>query len=266
MFRRAVLGFNCETYNVVALDIAAHLAGALRLDLLGIFVMDHMLDLIADYPGAREFVTSAGDWRAVDRDRLLAEQRELAQGLARLFGTKTAAEKLAGTFQILSGRAPDILTASTSHTDILVVAEPSSGVGFVTNTFTILLETAIRSHASVLLIPRTARRRRGPILAIAGSQDDPAIETARVIAAAAGEDIVIVEADLTGSPEAAKGVLKTLNRVLGRGPPASLIVCSRAGTTADRKEILTFLDRTQGAPLLVLEAGSHEIALNQNRR
>lgn len=254
IFRRAVLGFDCETYNVAALDVAAHLARALRLDLFGIFVLDQMLDLIADYPGAREFVTSGRHWRAVDRAQLREQELELALGLRRIFDAKAAAEKLAGTFEVASGRVSDILAGTTMRTDILVIAEPRNTIGLVTKTFPVILEMAIRSHASVLLVPRRAMQRRGPILAIAGSPNDPAIATAQAIAAASSENLAIVTPYAAANhSEAAPIDQRRPKDVFDQNPPASLIVGSRTGLFASREEILTALGRSRGTPLLLLE-------------
>jgi hypothetical protein len=64
----------------------------------------------------------------------------------------------------------------------------------VTRSFSLLFEAAIRSPAAVLLVPRSARRRAGPIVVIAGAPDDPGIEVASAIAAAAHQPLILIEA------------------------------------------------------------------------
>jgi hypothetical protein len=54
--------------------------------------------------------------------------------------------------------------------------------------------------AAVLLVPRSVRRRRGSIVAIAGAPDEADIEVASAIAAAAREELVVIEAYQRAEP------------------------------------------------------------------
>ncbi len=182
-FKRAVLGLNLHTLDPDVIDFTAGLAERLGLSLVGLLALDNSLPELAAYPGLREFLPAVGEWRAIDPDRIAQEQMLAAQNAERLFTKLVETLSVPSTFEIVSGGAAQPL-ASMSGSDIVVVAEPRRASASVTHSYSLFLDAAVRSPASVLLIPRSVQRRKGPVVVIAARPNDPSIGVASAIAAA----------------------------------------------------------------------------------
>ncbi len=192
-FKRAVLGLNLHTLEPDVIDLAAGLAERLGLTLVGLLTLDNSLPELAAYPCVREFLPVAGEWRAINPDRLAKEQELAAQNAQRLFAKLVEALRVPSAFEIVSCAAAQTL-ASMNASDIVVVAEPRRASASITHSYSLFLEAAVRSPASVLIIPRSVQRRKGPIVVIATRPNDPAIDVANAIAATAQEELILVEA------------------------------------------------------------------------
>lgn len=193
VFKRALFSFDVASSSALALDVAARFAELLRLDLMGLFIVDETLQAAAAYPGAREFLAGQGSWRAIDPTQLQHELESAVKGAERLFTSKATARQVVSSFRVLRGKTDDTLRTLAMTNDILIVTEPNRATAFLTQTASLVMDAAIQSSASVLLIPATARVQGGPVMAIAASNDDPSVDVAALIAAAAGERLIITE-------------------------------------------------------------------------
>jgi hypothetical protein len=193
-FKRALLGLHLDAHDRKAIDVAVGLAGLLGLELVGIFATDEALRELASYPGAREFVPAGRVWRPIDIDKMIHEQMLTARAAQRAFDELASASGVSATFQIASGSEAQKFVSMSCASDILVVTEPTQASALATHSFSLFFDAAMRSPASVLLVPRSVRRRRGPIVAIAGAPDDPGISVASAIAATTRQELVLIEA------------------------------------------------------------------------
>lgn len=269
-FKRAVLGLHLHTLDPDVIDVAAGLAELLGLNLVGLLALDDTLQELASYPSAREFLPAAREWRPIDPDRIVREQALAAQGAQRLFTQLAQTLRVPSTFEIVPGGATQTF-ASACATDILVVAEPRRASASVTHSFTLILDAAVRSTASVLFIPRSVQRRKGPIVVVAGAPDDPSIEVASAIAAAAHEELILMEAyegpALTPGTTPIEGATTPMQRIHGdsrllsdmrhlstllENCNESLIVVTREGV-AGADNIGMVIAELRRVPVLILE-------------
>jgi hypothetical protein len=193
-FKRLVLGLQPGAHDR-AMRVAVELADLLHLDLLGLFLEDTSLRDLASIPFSREFRPLGGGWHTIDIERLSRDVELAARGLERKF--LDAAKRLLTGYQFEVARGPMAKTfASVSRSDdIVMIVEPQSPAERATLQFAWLLEAAFKSAAAVMLVPSHISRRKGPVVAIATSPDDPGIQAAAAIALAAKEELVIIEAD-----------------------------------------------------------------------
>jgi hypothetical protein len=270
-FKRALLGLNIATQNSTSLDVTVHLADILGLDLLGLYFLDDSLRDVARYPGMREFLLIEKGWRTLEPDRLRHEQELAARHAERIFAAKAALRSSRSQFRIVSDRISEFFFAQPEASDIVVVAEPQLQMGLATQAFPDVLGAAIQSRASVLLIPRSAKQRRGPVLVIADAPNDPSVAVAAKVAAAAGETLVVVaayEAKTQKSPNAlwTAGIPASVLTIGSRpyddaqallealGPlTESLIVCSRHSASDEGDKLFTTIGQARHVPVLVLE-------------
>ena len=179
--------------------LAVELADFLHLDLLGLFLEDTSLRDLANIPFSCEFRLLGGGWHAIDLDRLSRDFELCARSIERKF--VEAAKRLSTGYQFEVARQSLTSTfASVFRTDdIVMIVEPQSPAERATRQFAGLLDAAFRSAAAVMLVPPRIARMRGPVVAIARSDDDPSIQAAAAIASAAREELVILDADDQGA-------------------------------------------------------------------
>ena len=191
-FKRLVLGLQPSAPDR-AMRLAVELAELLDLDLLGLFLEDDSLRELAAMPFAREFRLLGGGWHSLEVDRLAHDLAVAARGVERSF--TQAAKRLSKRSQFEVMRAPvvDAITSISTTSDIVMVVEPTSAAERVSGQFSWLVEAAFRSAAAVMLVPPRIQRTKGPIVAIAMADDDPAIAAAAAIAVAAKEPLVVIE-------------------------------------------------------------------------
>jgi hypothetical protein len=193
-FERALLLLDIDSQQREAIVIAARFAELLDLSLVGLFAFDEALRQLAGYPSTRELVSAGGTWRPMDIDRLAHEHTLIAEAANRMFNAVTRTVGVPATFEIVTGQPIHAVVSMSRALDVLVVPEPARASASATHAFSLLLDAAMRSPASVLLVPRAVKWRAGPIVAVAGSPNDPSIQIASAIAAAAHEKLVTVDA------------------------------------------------------------------------
>lgn len=197
IFTRLVLGLQPNA-PARALEVAVDIADVLHLDLLGLFLEDESLRDFAKIPFARE-LSLTGGWRAVDHDRMVHELEIAARSVERAFVKAVKGRAGTSRFEVMRGPATRAIETMSSSTDIVVIAEPASVAERSAAPYSSLFRSALRSSAAVLIVPPTVARRRGPIVALAASPQDSAIESASDIASATKEELVIVGAHAGGA-------------------------------------------------------------------
>lgn len=193
-FKRLVLGLQPGAHDRT-MQLAVELADLLHLDLLGLFLEDTSLRDLASIPFSRELRSLGGGWHTIDLDQLSHDFELAARGIERKF--VGAAKRLLTGYQFEVARGPMAKTFATFSRidDIVMIVEPQSPAERATQQFSWLLEAAFQAVAAVMLVPSHIARAKGPVVAIATSQDDSSIDAAAAIALAAKEELVIIEAD-----------------------------------------------------------------------
>lgn len=195
-FTRLVLGLHSNASDH-ALQVAVDIADGLHLDLLGLFLEDENLRDFARFPFARE-LSFTGTWHAVDHDRMVHDLEIAARSVERAFAKAVKNRVGTSRFEVMRGPAAHTIEAMSSSADIVVVAEPSSAAERLAVQFSDLLTSALRSSAAVLIVPPSVAHRRGSVVALAATVQDPSVETAAAIASATKEALVVVVPDSDG--------------------------------------------------------------------
>ncbi len=226
---------------------AVDIARLLDLDLFGLFVEDEGLLHLAGFPFVREFSPLGGGWRPVERDRLGRDLRAAARSAERLFAE--AAKGMPGScdFDVVRGSLAEALLAHARAGDIVILSAPATAGEYPPGSFPVLIETALRAAAGVLLVPRQIARRTGDVVAIAARPDDPSIRLAAAVARAAHEELVIVEL-FEAEPEARAHEPRGTRRAADR-------------SAASDPSILVAAFRRERERLIVVTDGSADAAL-----
>lgn len=268
-FKRIVLRLQPRVPDRTA-RLAVELAELLDLDLLGLFLDDTSLRDLASLPFARELRTLGGGWQPLDIERLSRELDTAARSAERLFAEMAQRIPARCRFEVVRGSPRTAIEATSRVGDIVVILEPGSPSERFTDQFSWLSDAAFRSAAAVLLVPPRIARTIGPIVAVAAAPDDPCIDTALVIAAAAKEELVVIEAHADAGPGAPLPAMATERGVRVRrvslGPagaantallagaleriPVRLIVLTQG---AFDRAVATAIASAQQVPVLVLE-------------
>jgi hypothetical protein len=255
--RRLVLAFPPTAVSQDAIDSAAQLARLMRASLLGLLVEDSDLFVAADLPFMRELDAQLSAWRPLSHERLLEDYAASAAALRRRLLQSAAQSGVPAKFAVFRGDPGTAVVSRALATDFVALFEsvttwPGRPAG---------------QAAGTVFLPRTARPRRGPVVAVAGAAHDMAVEVAAQIAADAGVEWILVDAArerssafwssrsaLRGSPLAApRSASTSAEHFLPSGlPPASLVVLTRA-TLAQHEARLLSLAAARPEPWLVLE-------------
>lgn len=75
----------------------------------------------------------------------------------------------------------------------MLLAEPTTPFEQAAHQVVAAAEATLQPSAAVLLVPRRAVLRSGPIVAVAGAPDDPSVDVPVTLASAAGKDLAIAE-------------------------------------------------------------------------
>jgi len=231
-FKRIVLGLHRSAADRTSLGLAVELAELLRVDLLGIFLADEGIFRLAGLPFARELRSLGGGWRALDVDELGRDVELMARNAQRLFAEMAVTLRTDCSFSVMRGASSETIATVSRAGDIVMIVEPEVPAERVTHPFAAVLAAALRSAASVMLVPRRVVRRTGPVVAISATPEDASIAAALPIAAAAGEDrgaVAGFETDRARSAqlaEAAAAVGLRGRTVVRRGPPKNASVAS----------------------------------------
>lgn len=183
-FRRIVLEFRTGAHSSEAVRSAAELAELLQLELFGRYVEDPGLAQLARTSFAREFRVLEGQWRELDSISAAASAELAIAAARRLFLQAAASAPVLGGFEVVRASAAPGRGRSTE--EIVAIVQPAG-----------MAEAAVPGDlpgeaSAALLLPRHHGRRRGPVVAIGTSENDPALAMARAIALAAREPLVLM--------------------------------------------------------------------------
>ena len=198
---RVVVGLWQAAMDASAMQAAAELARLLSLDLHALFVEDEALITMASLPFAREIRLTTQTWSKLSSEDIEAQMHVAALRAQRLVDEAAKAVGIASAFEIVRGDPAACIATVCRASDILVVAErgrPSLPAGAA-----LPREAEETPARSILLLPERPAARRGSIVAVPADARDPALDTACALAAATGEDLVILLAPGT-TPDAAR--------------------------------------------------------------
>ena len=201
-FKRLVLGLQPSSPDRT-MQLAVELADLLHLDLVGLLLEDTSLRDLAGIPFAREFRSLGGGWHAIDLDRLSYDFELAARNIERMFTQAAKRLPTRSQFEIVRGPLAKTFASVSPTDDIVMIVEPVGAAERATQQFAWLVQAAFQSAAAVMLVPPQIARTKGPIVAIAATPDDPSIHTAAAIAAAANEELVVIEARGIALPDPA---------------------------------------------------------------
>jgi hypothetical protein len=249
-FRRLVLGLQPDAADRSA-ELACELASLFDLDLLGLFLDDISLRRLAAMPAAR-VISALGAWSPLAAALSPSFLEDAAESAERRF-VEASRRLERRRFEIVRGGWAQALAKLSPTGDIVVITPPTAPADRAAEPFASLLKMVSGGAAAVLFAPPRLARSAGAIVAFAARQDDPSIQTARAIASAAGERLVIVDTSLRSFGERlVDSTAEAAARGL-RGLTERLMVTSH-GTIRD--EVALALARA--APLLSLNPAGRE--------
>jgi len=193
-FTRVVVGLHYGLSEEVTVDLAAELAELLHLDLFGLFLADESVLSLAGLPFAREFRPSGGGWQPIDVERISIELELETRRAKRRFSEAVRTRRTAASFQILKASTADTLRSVCRAGDIVIIAEPANFAVWANHPLCSLVEAARHSASAVLFVPCRIARQHGAVVAVAAGPDDPSIDVAAMIAVAAKEELVVIDA------------------------------------------------------------------------
>jgi hypothetical protein len=265
-FGRAVLGLQHHPSRH-GLSIAVDVARLLGLDLFGLFVEDESLMHLAALPFCREF-SPLGGWRAVDSAQLVRDLQAAASSAQRSFAAAVKDLPTSCEFVATRGSMAAAISSHARPDDMVVLSAPSAVGEYTAEAFPLLIDTALRSAAGVLLVPRRIARQLGDVVAIAARPDDPSINVAADIARAANAKLVIIElfdaegADRSAAREDRRATRKPARAAVSdpalmlaafRGERERLVVVTQGASAASLPTIVASWRRV---PVLVVAAAN----------
>lgn len=239
-FRRVVYGLSPGTLDRKALKFAADFARLLHLELHGLFIQDLRLAALVQSGNLREFQMLQSRWRSIEGGDL-GRDLELGASVAqRVFETAANAVGVASHFEIRHGTISEAMSSVHRAADILIAPIAGAPADF-SGAASRILEAALARRSTVLLVPRSIIRERGPVLAITNNPNDAAGLGAVAIAAAMREQV-----DMRAPEQQQTGALHWSHRRIGE----RMIVSSRAALDGLAPLVLAL--RRQ-VPVLVIE-------------
>jgi hypothetical protein len=248
-YKRVVVGLHQSAPDKTTVRMAAELAGLLRLDLMGLFIEDPGMFAVAQRPGAREFQLLGKRWQAIDSESLSRDIELCALSARRVLDETAKSLGVPTRFEVVRAAMREAIRAVSQPSDIVIIAEPSNPAERAIAPFPQLVKAAFESTATVLYLPRRIVRTRGPILAIATAPDDPSIGAAASIAAAAKENLIVIEAfDREAFEHEQAGETSDLST--GAGVPAGRLTVARRALF-DLRSLSSALEGLHGRMIVV---------------
>ncbi len=246
-FRRLVLDIGHGAADAAALRAAEAFARLLGVELHCVFIEDEAVLALAGLPFAREYRLPTHDWSPIDASALAAELRHAAVQARQLLDRTLGDDGVPRAFEVLRGEPAACLAGLCRTDDIVVRVGPQA--------------RGAAPLASCLLLPRGFQPRGGAVVAVMAGDDDPALEVACRIAAAAGDGLMV----LAGR---AVDEASVRARAVAAGVPVGRVVvrCVAVGKPADILSALGGM-REQVIVMARPAAGEAEVAgLFEGRR
>jgi hypothetical protein len=105
------------------------------------------------------------------------------------------------------------LSGRVERSDLVVIAEPADPLARALPPYPRLVRAACETSAAVLYMPHGARRRAGPVVALARASDDAALALAAPVAAALRERLIVLAA---GEPASEQDIARAAAALTGR--------------------------------------------------
>jgi hypothetical protein len=275
-FSRMVVGLPHGEASDAALQAAAELAEFLQLELLGTFIADANLRVLAGLPG-RELRIAEREWRPFELAQI-SRDLERAVELARThFAQSIGSRAVKAGFDAVTGA--HALLSLVRADDIVAIIEPGHPAERIAQQFTDLFEAALQTPAAILLVPRRLARTSGPVMVTTAEADDPSLAVALEIAGALKEPLIVAApadaAQLAELLARAKRLGVQVRRTngheaVGRAAPLSaaaakerLRVAARARMVDDAARLFAQL---HGVPLLAVGPRAAEQVADQDDR
>ena len=268
-FKRVVLGL-LPGAPISATALAVEFASLFDVELLGLFIDDLGLGHLAAMPTARAISAFGAGWSRLEPSHAPGAVNFAVEGAARHFAE--ASRRLQRRrFEVVRGGVAQAIATISRSDDIVVIVPPSMAADRAAEPFASLLAAAFGSAAAVLLAPGRLTRAAGSIVAIAAVPDDPSVDAAGAIAAAMGENLVVVDMRRAGG-EALRVELRSGMGNHSYGPihrgPVDYLAEAAPYALRGLKERLTVLSRgairndlaltialARGAPVLSIDLG-----------
>jgi hypothetical protein len=252
-FKRMVLGLPHSAKDYGSVTFTAELADLLGLDLIGIFAEDEGLLDLALLPCVREFRLSGEGWHQLDVNQLARCSSQAAADARRLFEDAAKSLRVAARFDLVKGQIGEAIESQSMPEDIIVVIEPRNPADRISYQFRQFVDMALNAPAATLLVPSQIRRNKGPVVAIAASQQDVSIQVGLKVAEAVREKLLVLAPNAADEPLSA------------RLPSTSAVHVDQRpllSTVAGSAELETIL-ATAGERLVVMSPGADNLFPSQ---
>ena len=123
--RRILVGLDASLHSLAALEAASELAGALKAELVGIFVEDVNLLHLAGLPFAREFRYLSRADRPLDSPSMERELRIQAEQVRQTLAGVAERRQLRWSFRVVRGQVATELLTAAQEADLLALGRAS---------------------------------------------------------------------------------------------------------------------------------------------
>jgi hypothetical protein len=189
-----VLALPHSSLDYPAVAVAAELAECLGVQCVGTFIVEPAIASLDGRPGLQEFRSIARGWQPVESGDLSRDIEQVTASARRAFSAAFGRKTTEGIFHVERGGTGQLLASLAGRDDILVMIEPRHPIERITHQFRNILHAAFETSSAVMLMPSRILRERGPIVAIAAAEDDPAIRLASEVAGLTKESLLIINA------------------------------------------------------------------------
>jgi hypothetical protein len=229
---RMVLGLPMDDLPREAIESAFEIAKWLNSGIDAVMFPSAGLDSFAAIPFAREFQPLLKTWKNIDFERFASDRRALLERCRREMERMAASFGLPAPVRLARGEGQAEFEESATATDVIAIPAPLRRMERHFSGFPALVEAALEAKSSTLIVPQPPARRTGPVMAVIGAGDDPALAVARKIAEAARSELVVARA-AAPAPAAANGARTRRERNL---PPLADVRHALVGGLNDVRE------------------------------
>lgn len=178
------------------IELAADLARLLSATMTALMIEDGAADALGSIPFAREFVVGRDVWNDIGAQEIAARRESARRRALSLFRDVALAAGLPTDVQAFASIADADMHRALAEFDVVALPAPERGGEWMMLPFASMAEAALHGRAAAIVLPSRARLKRGPIVALATSADDKAIELAGRLARAADENLIVLIARL----------------------------------------------------------------------